>query len=157
MSDDTGLTLPPDSAEVAGEDHPGDHTASGDAGLHQRPLQEWLRERTGSPSLGAPVSLLVGGALVTGVAVHPTTAARLAASHQSGGDSGAAHFEALAAEQDLDLVDAATREVDTVHLANVRVGGTTLPVLAVAVSRVDAWSPVAEVDLEGIWDTHHVA
>ncbi|GAB2925225.1 hypothetical protein GCM10027047_22790 [Rhodococcus aerolatus] len=156
MSDDTGLTLPPDAAEAAAADHPADQTAARDAGVHQRALREWLLERTASPSLGAPVSLLVGGALVTGVAVHPTTAARLAARHQSGGESGAERFESLADEQDLALVDAEPAELDTVHLANARTAGTTLAVLSVAVSRVDGWSPVAEADLEGIWDTHHV-
>jgi hypothetical protein len=133
-----------------------DHTPAEDSGVHQRALREWLLAATASPSLGAPLSVLVGGVLVAGVAVHPATAARLAARHQSGGESGAEHFEALARGHDLDLVDAAAHEVDTVHLANARVGGLPLPVLSVAVSRVDGWSPVADVDTGGIWDTHAV-
>ena len=155
MTDDTGLALTDetpteDARRLAG------HSPAEDDGLHLRPLREWLLDRTSSPTLGAPVSLLVGGAVVAGVAVHPVTAARLAAEQQSGGESGRAFFEAAAEGHELDAVDAAAHQVDTVHLANATVGGVTLPVLTVAVSRVDAWSPVAEASLDGIWDTHGV-
>lgn len=131
-----------------------DRTPVEDGALHQRRLREWLAARTASPTLGAPLTLLAGGVVVTGVAVHRVTFDRLASSLDGVSPEDAEFFDATGHE--LDVIDAEPHQVDTVHLANVTAAGTSLPVLSLAISAVAGWSPVAQVSREGIWDSHHL-
>lgn len=154
MTDDTSA---PATTDPTTQDEPGSPIAAqspaADAGLHLRTLRSWLLARTGSPSLGAPVTLLVGGAVVSGVAVHRSTFARVAGAADP---VDAGFFETWAADHELEAVDAEPWQVDTVHLANATVAGVAVGALDVAVARVDGWSPTAEVGLEGIWDSHQL-